>query len=389
MEPKNSRRKFIKNSVQLSVGLSLFGNSINAINTNPFIDNYLSKPSQKLNILILGGTSFLGPHQIAYALQRGHQISTFTRGKTKPKIHQDIFNKVESLIGDRENDLSALENRKWDVVIDNSGRKVSWTKKTAALLKDNVNTYVYTSSTGVYYPYLKDDITENTKLLLEEPDDVVDEDMKMEYWYGVMKSNSELAAKKIFGKSNTLIIRPTYMLGPGDKFDRFTYWPLKFAQGGKVLVPGKANDLVQYIDVRDVAEWTIRLIENNTVGTFNAVGPENKETMVEFAKKAQQVFSKKTELTFIDDYNFLKKHKVPYLIPWVMPEGNNYGTARINNSLAKENGLTFRSLDTIMKEYYTWWQSDAVSKERKEKFLNSKESVAVRDQAIIKQWLNQ
>jgi len=215
---------------------------------------------KKLNILILGGTSFLGPHQIAYALERGHSISTFTRGKTKPTVHQEMFEQVESLVGDRENDLEALKNWKWDAVIDNSGRNVEWTKATAELLKDNVELYIYTSSTGVYYPYLGKDIKEDIELVLEVPEDLPDEEMKMEHGYGVMKANSELAAKAAFGDDRTIVVRPTYMVGPADLLDRFIHWPIRLSREGEVLVPGKKDDPVQFIDVRDVAQFMIRLI---------------------------------------------------------------------------------------------------------------------------------
>lgn len=142
---KNSRRKFLGTSLALGLAPMLNANPV-----SQFLG--LGEAEKKLKILILGGTGFLGPHQIAYALERGHEISTFTRGKTKPTIHPELFSKVESLVGDRENNLEALKNRKWDVVIDNSGRRTKWTEDTAKLLVDNVGYYMYTSSISVYYP---------------------------------------------------------------------------------------------------------------------------------------------------------------------------------------------------------------------------------------------
>ena len=131
---KKSRRKFLRNSMVLGLAPLLNHNPLKASSDFP-------KNNEKLKILILGGTSFLGPHQISYALERGHEVTTFTRGKTVPKIHPELFEKVEQLIGDRENNLEALKNRKWDVVIDNSGRKTKWTEDTARLLVDNVGYY--------------------------------------------------------------------------------------------------------------------------------------------------------------------------------------------------------------------------------------------------------
>mgnify|MGYP001813656670 CR=1 FL=1 len=144
---QNSRRKFLKAS--MAVGLTTL------INPSPLEAlNSISQNNKQLNILILGGTSFLGPHQISYALERGHKVTTFTRATTSPKIHQDLFSKVEQLIGDRENNLEALKNKKWDVVIDNSGRKTKWTEDTAKLLVNNVGYYMYTSSISVFYPFV-------------------------------------------------------------------------------------------------------------------------------------------------------------------------------------------------------------------------------------------
>ena len=178
---KQSRRKFIETSIKIGAALPLAGTVLFSCETETEPDKQVEQAVKPLKILILGGTSFLGPHQIAYALKRGHSISTFTRGKTKPTIHADLFEQIEQLTGDRENNLEALKGRKWDVVIDNSCHKVEWAEKTAMLLRGNVGLYLFTSSTGVYYPYLQEGMHENMKLLMEEPENIEDEEMKMEY----------------------------------------------------------------------------------------------------------------------------------------------------------------------------------------------------------------
>ncbi len=339
-----------------------------------------------LRILILGGTSFIGPHQVAYALSRGHKVSTFTRGKTKPSVHADLFDQVEMLIGDREDNLTALENREWDVVIDNSGRNVDWTTRTAELLKDKVGLYLYTSSTGVYYPYLGDDIVETTETLTVEPEGIEDEDEKIEYWYGVMKTNSENAAKKAFGEDRTIIVRPTYMIGPADLTDRFIYWPIRLAKGGEIMLPGKAEDPVQYIDVRDVAEWIIRLAEDKTTGTFNAVGPVDAATNAEFGRKAIEVFDVESTLVQVDDYDFLLAEKVPYLVPWVPPIGKNYGSSLVSNKKALATGLTCRSLATSIKDTHDWWYSDALTEERRQEYEGKEDGLLAREGDILARW---
>jgi 2'-hydroxyisoflavone reductase len=383
---KNSRRQFINDSLKFSALCLLASTPIYFSSCNS--SEKKSKESEKkkaLNILILGGTSFLGPHQIAYALERGHKISIFTRGKTKPTIHADAFDKVEHLIGDRKNNLEALKGKKWDVVVDNSGHDVKWAEDSAKLLKDNVGMYVFTSSTGVYYPYLTAGITEEQELVMEVPEDI-DENQSLEYGYGVMKSNSERVIKETFGADRSLMVRPTYMMGPGDRTDRFTYWPVRMAMGGEVAVPGNPDDQVQYIDVRDVAEWMIRLIEENRTGTFNAVGPKTKTGMLDFVKEVQSAFDVQSTLTVIDDYEFLKANKVWYAIPWIMVEGENYGSAMISNALALENGLTYRSLPISITDIYNWWQTDAVNNERKERMIAGENSLMRKEKELIKAW---
>ena len=385
-QPTN-RRSFLTKSLLFSAAAGLYSSPLLS-STSEFVSSLATTPTEKsLHILILGGTSFLGPHQIAYALDRGHKVSIFTRGKTTPRIHKELFSKVEHLVGDREDNLEALKNRKWDAVIDNSGRKVQWTKDSAELLKDNVKYYLYTSSTGVYYPYLGDDISEETKLNLENP--VGKDDIRfLEYDYGVMKSKSEQEALKAFGKGRCMLVRPTYMMGPGDRTDRFTYWPVRLAKGGDILVPGKKEDPVQYIDVRDVAEWMIRLLENGTTGTFNAVGPSSKTTMQQFIYAAHGAFSSPAKFTFIPDYDFLIDNEIYYSVPWIMPTDENYGSARVNNSHSVVNGLTFRPISQSIKDIHTWWYSDAVQEERRQKMETGEKSLMKREASILEKWKN-
>ncbi|MDB4293456.1 hypothetical protein N9954_08625, partial [Maribacter sp.] len=372
------------NSALFGLALPLFGAKV--IQPISKLKSPQKKNQEELRILILGGTSFLGPHQIAYALSRGHSITTFTRGKSRPTIHQDLFEKVTQLIGDRENDLKALETGDWDVVIDNSGHKTEWTKKSASLLKDRAGLYIYTSSTGVYYPYLEDLITEDTEVLTIMPQNLKDEELKMEYGYGVMKSTSEIETIKAFGADRSLIVRPTYMIGPADKSDRFIYWPLRLSKGGDIMIPGKAADPVQYIDVRDVAEWTIRSAEEKLSGVFNAVGPRNRQTMTEFINAAKNAFDVPSTLVPIADYKFLKDNGVHHIVPWIMPEGYNYGSARVDNQKAIQNGLTFRAIETSTKDTYNWWISDALSNERRSKFEQKEGSIMLREKGILENW---
>ncbi len=386
MNTKRSRREFVKLGLKTAIVFPFVNSFLYSCISKTENKNTSQKnPSKKLKILILGGTSFLGPHQIAYALRRGHSITTFTRGKTKPTIHKALFNNVEQLVGDRNDNLTALENRKWDVVIDNSGRNAEWTKQSASLLKENCELYVYTSSTGVYYPYINSDFRESSEVLHTMPDNVKEE-LKLEYEYGVMKANSEMEAINQFGANRTIVVRPTYMIGPADRSNRFIYWPVRLKRGGETMIPGKKEDAVQYIDVRDVAEWMIRLVEEKNAGTYNAVGPEKAQNMYSFAAEAQKAFDVKSSFVKIDDYEFLKENNVHYIVPWIMPTENNPGSAKIDNRKAIENGLQFRPLKESVVDTFNWWNSDAVSQERRDKFESDPNSILSREKTIIKKW---
>ncbi|MFP4845540.1 NAD-dependent epimerase/dehydratase family protein [Winogradskyella sp. PE311] len=384
MKTKNTRRAFIKKSALAGMAIPILGSSLIACKSKNEKE-ILDASFNKLKILILGGTSFLGPHQIAYALKRGHSVTTFTRGKTLPSVHAELFDQVEQLIGDREDNLKALENRKWDVVIDNSGHKSEWTKATANLLKDNADIYMYTSSTGVYYPYLTDNIKEDKKLVLSMPEGLT-EDEQYEQKYGVMKGNSELEAIKAFGDKRTIIVRPTYMIGPADKTDRFIHWPIRLSKGGEVLVPGTPEDLVQYIDVRDVAEWFIRLAENNQYGTYNAVGPKEKQNMNGFITEAEKTFNIEHNFVWIDNYDFLVENKVYFSVPWIPSFGKNYGTARVSNSKAINSGLTLRPIKETVKDTYDWWTSESISDERRSKYETNPDNLIVKEAEMLKIW---
>ena len=371
----SQKRSFIKKSLILGAGLHLAGSPLFSF----------ANAKKSLNILILGGTSFLGPHQIAYALARGHKVSTFTRGKTKPKIHRDLFDQVEMLIGDRADNLSALENRKWDVVIDNSGRAVDWTFRTADLLKDNVDHYMYVSSTGVYYPHETAHVDEDFPVLYEDPKDAQGNAPERDS-YGVMKAKSERETIKVMGKERSTIVRPTYMTGPADRTDRFMHWPLRLSQPGEVMVPGKGNDPVQYIDVRDVAQWMIRLAESKTMGTFNAVGPQDAEGILDYVQKAAGAFEHEHTFTVIDDYDFLQANGLFYLIPWITPENDYVASALVKNERALQAGLTLRPLKETVKDVYAWWHSDAVGKKRREDYLAGNENIMKRETEILSKW---
>ncbi len=340
-------------------------------------------PVHPLRILILGGTSFLGPHLIQYALGRGHSVTIFTRGQSQPTVLRHLYRDVEQLIGDRNDNLEALKGRAWDVVIDNSGYRVQWTRDSAELLKDSIGLYLYTSSTGVYYPYLGSDTQEDTDLVLEPAPGIPDnEDSR----YGIMKSLSEIEARKAFGEDRTIIVRPTYVIGPGDASNRFPYWPVRLERGGEVFVPGRGHDPVQFIDVRDLTEFMIRLAEQRNTDTFNVVAPASEMGMHAFVYGAHAATSSAVSWVMIPDYDFLKEQNVPYVVPWIMPVDDNYGSARAKNDHAVSNGLTFRPLAQTCMDVLSWWYSDTITDERRARLTEGPRSLMAREADIIAAW---
>lgn len=375
---KKSRRKFLGLSLALGLGPIIKANPLPKLKDPP-------KNEKKLKILILGGTSFLGPHQIAYALDRGHEVSTFTRGKTVPKVHPEVFSKVERLIGDREDNLEALKNRKWDVVIDNSGRKTKWTEDTAQLLADKVGYYMYTSSISVFYPFTGDDFSENRPLVTEIPADASEQE-RGTYAYGVMKATSELATIDAFGADRSIIVRPTLIVGPGDRTDRFPYWVARLEKGGDIIIPGQRDEVVQYIDVRDLAQWMIRLLENKAAGIYNASGPGFDMTTNAFVHGIHASFNSPVNYIQIDDLDFLQENGIIGIQPWVIQLPKFAGMSKSENSKAIKAGLQFRPLSETVKATKDWWYSDAVDQERRDNILAGERSFMKREKAILENW---
>jgi len=273
-----SRRKFLKLSALAggSVGLGLVP-AMSALGSSAGSSGKARKP---LRILILGGTGFTGPFQVKYALSRGHKVTVFNRGKTHPG---ELPKEAEQLIGDRNGQLDALKGRKWDVCIDNPTTLPVWVRDAAQILKGNIDRYVFISTISVFSDVSKVNMDESGPLAEYKGADAMKETQETlrasNYGlYGPLKALSEKETEKWFpGKA--LIIRPGLIVGPGDESDRFTYWPVRVARGGEVLAPGTPNDPVQFIDARDLAEWTIRMVEQRNAGTFNATGPAYKLTM--------------------------------------------------------------------------------------------------------------
>ena len=340
-----TRRRFIKLSGAGALAL-----------TARSISLFAEKAVKPLRILILGGTGFTGPAQVRYALNRGHKVTTFNRGKTHPG---ELPAEVEQLIGDRNGKLDALKNRQWDVVIDNPTTLPAWVRDVAQILKGNVDRYVFISTISVYGD-VKAGVDENApteNYQGADPYKETIEAMKASGFktYGPLKALSEKEAEKWF-PGKTLIIRPGLIVGPRDESDRFTYWPVRIDRGGEVLAPGNPSDPVQFIDARDLAEWAIRMAENRETGIYNATGPAKPlgvGGMLDGIKDAEKSNAK---FTWVNE-EFLTQQKVEAWSDMPVWAGKESGIARTNISRALSKGLTFRPLANTARDTLAWFKS--------------------------------
>jgi 2'-hydroxyisoflavone reductase len=308
--------------------------------------------AKTLKVLILGGTGFIGPHFIDALTAGGHKITLFNRGKRDPEVRPGI----EQLLGDRNGEISSLKGHDWDVVIDNSGYTPSQVKATAELLKDHVRKYIFISSVAVYADFAKAGIDEDYKLAeLKDPtSEVVNGET-----YGGLKVLCEKVVETTYGKRAT-IIRPTYIAGPGDHTDRFTYWPVRVSKGGKMLAPGTPSDPFQYIDVRDLAGFIRTCVEKDVNGKFNLCGPQGAVTMGSLLDEAKRIT--KADTTFVwATPEFLEaneiigeKAKGNFMPIWQPPKGDEAGLLLVSPARAVKKGLKFRSLETTIRDTLEW-----------------------------------
>ena len=332
------RREFLKRGASAGGALALGMAAPASVLAVP--ESRPRSPAATLKILILGGTSFIGPHQVQYALDRGHEITLFNRGRT----NTHLFPGVERLVGDRNGELSALEGRQWDVVVDNSATNPRWVELSAGLLADSCERYVFVSTRSVYADTSRVPMTTDAPVWTYERAGVDPGAERLPY--GLSKALAEQAARSAFGEDRSLVFRPGLIIGPGDNTDRFTYWPVRIHRGGEVLAPGDGTDPVQIIDVRDFSEWLIRMVEDGEVGTYNVVGPRTPRPMDELLYGIRAVTTAETTFTWVDTDFALNAGLRPYsdLPVWRPARDGAEGFARFDLTPEVSRGLTFRSL---------------------------------------------
>ena len=298
-----------------------------------------------MRLLILGGTKFLGRHTVEAALAAGHEVTTFTRGRTNP----ELFPEAEHLHGDRDGDLSALESRSWDGVVDTSGYVPRVARQSAELLRDAVQRYVFVSSISVYGDF-GEPVTEGTPVA--ELDDPSSEDV--EEHYGALKAACERVVAEVYGERSARV-RAGLIVGPHDPTDRFTYWPRRIAAGGAVLGPGDPGAPVQFVDARDLAAWLVQLALAGPGGTFNATGPAEPLRFDELLERARAAIGSDAHVVRADEQRVLDAGVRAWTeLPLWLPGDDYVGMSRADIGRALGAGLRFRPLEETVLDTLAW-----------------------------------
>lgn len=341
-----NRRRFLKSS--------LLGSAAVAAGCVPEADTRgeaLAETSAPLDILVLGGTGFIGPHMVREALRRGHTVSLFNRGRTDSELFPDL----KLYKGDRNNGLQSLAGGKWDAVIDNSGYVPRHVEDSARLLAPVVSHYLYISTISVY-DISPAPITEDSPLatMLDETVEEVTAET-----YGPMKALCEQRALAEVGVDRTTVLRPTYICGPGDRTDRYTYWPVRTMRGGEMLWPGTPRDDIQIIDVRDLANFTVDCLEQRIAGIFNTVRPLRSFQMGDLLEDSLAVTGADMTPVWVDK-EFIAAHKVAEgngLPIWEAPDSEYASFTLVDGSRAAAAGLKNRPTRETARDTISWWKT--------------------------------
>ncbi|MDD3627443.1 MAG: NAD-dependent epimerase/dehydratase family protein [bacterium] len=325
-----------------------------------------------MKILILGGTIFLGRHLVEILLKQGHAITLFNRGKHNP----DLFPELEKIHGDRDKDLERLNGMKFDAVIDTCGYFPRMTKISADYFKDKVEHYTFISSISVYPDFTLPGIDENSEIgrLEDETVEVIDGNT-----YGPLKALCEKSLENEM-PGRVLNIRPGLIVGPFDPSDRFTYWPFRFGRGGEILVPDAKENLIQFIDVRDLAGWIVNAIEKDITGVFNLTGPASPIPFLDFINECRETINRKAMIIKVPEDFLLENNIAPWSeIPLWIPKSKE----EVSIEKALKTGLKFTPLKKTIQDTFNW-----NDKERPEGFQYISGLKPEKEKEIIEFWEN-
>ena len=301
-----------------------------------------------MKVLILGGTIFLGRALVEAALGAGHEVTMFNRGQTNP----GLFPEVEEIHGDRTKNLSALGGRRWEAVIDTAGYVPRVVHMSAEFLSPGVDHYTFISSISVFADFRQPGMDESAPVGTIEDPSTEDATGPAS---GPLKALCEAAAEAAM-PGRTLVIRPGLIVGPHDPSDRFTYWPARVERGGDLLAPVGPECETQLIDVRDLAEWTMRMVEARATGVFNATGPAAPLTLGEVLKTCRTVTGSDANPIWVPE-EFVKEMGIT---PWIeLPLWTGGGEAmagfaKVDCRKAIAAGLTFRPLAETVIDTLAW-----------------------------------
>lgn len=299
-----------------------------------------------MNLLVIGGTRFVGRAIVDCALARGHEITLFNRGKSGAEIFE-----VETIVGDRDGETDKLAGRKWDAVIDTCGYVPRVVEQSAFVLQDEVDLYCFISTISVYDEGQEPPLDENAKLRHFE--EVPKSEEITAETYGAFKVLCEQAVTNIIGGAKSLIIRPGLIVGPNDTTDRFTYWIDRYSRRGPVLVPDRASQPIQFVDVRDLAEFTVRMVEDKSTGVFNVTGPAHDTYMGEvWSVMKQSAGGLPEEVVVRDDFladNEVKEWKD---LPFVTPVDEDLTIVDVSKAISC--GLTIRPMSETVSDTADW-----------------------------------
>jgi 2'-hydroxyisoflavone reductase len=317
-----------------------------------------------MKLLVLGGTKFLGRGTVEAALARGHEVTIFNRGQTNP----ELFPEAEKLHGDRTQDLSALSGRAWDAVVDTSGYVPDVVRASAEQLSESAHFYLFVSSLSVYADRSRTMVEGNSlETLGDLPADRLLEDYSN---YGALKALAEEAVAETFPESHANV-RPGLIVGPHDPTGRFTYWPHRVARGGDVAAPAPPEESVQFIDVRDLAEWLVGVCERREDGAFNAVNEG--VPWADLLETCRQVSHSDARLVWINGEFLLERGVEQWMgLPMWIHDEEDKGLHRADVSRARGAGLTFRPLAETVRatlELAEPTEEAGLSPERESKIL--------------------
>lgn len=343
---KNNRREFLKAGVMAgavaAAGL-------------PVARAAVREPrSGVANILILGGTGFIGPHMVREFLRRGHNVTLFNRGRTNNTLFPDL----ETIKGDRANDLEGLVGREWDAVVDNSGYMPQYVGNSTALLAPNVGHYLFVSSISAYSSFAAP-LDEDSPLATM--DDADAEEFSWDF-YGALKARCERRATEEMGAERLTVVRPTFVCGPGDHTDRLTYWPVRVQKGGAMLMPGSPDSEIQIVDVRDLANFVVDCTEKRLAGVFNTVTPRGSYNMGNLLEDSQAVLAATVDPVWVGD-EFIAEEDAGGSFPIWHPMSGEYAhISSVSGARARAAGLHNRPVRETLRDLMTWW--DTLPEER-------------------------